>query len=305
MKTIIVSNKYNGKRIDRFLFDTYKNVPSSAFYKAFRQKDIKVNGKRVQQNFTLTEGDSIDIYIKDEILDNTLLIPDEKIEEFLDIIYEDQNIVVINKKQGIPVHSDSNDEKYVLLNLVQDYYKDKNIINNNFKPELCHRLDRNTGGIVIFAKNKEALDILLDKFKNHEIKKYYICLVYGLPEKKEAVLKGYLKKDSSKSVVKIYSKPLPGAVTVVTKYRVLETKGDISKLEVELLTGKTHQIRAHLASIGHPIIGDGKYGINNINRKYAKKHQALFAYRIVFNFSDCGILNYLNGKEITINNLPF
>lgn len=214
----------------------------------------------------------------------------------LKIIYEDDNILAINKEQGILVTDESGINSITLTKLVKEKF------GNNIEP--CHRLDRNTKGIVLFAKNEETLKILFDKFKNHEIEKHYKAMVYGIPHKKTATLNAYLFKDNKKSLVYISDTPKKGYVPIETKYNILkyDIKKNFSILDVELLTGKTHQIRAHLAHIGYPIIGDGKYGKNEINKKFGHKVQQLCSYKLKFNFfTDSGILNYLNGKEFILN----
>lgn len=286
MRKIIVSHKFNNKKLQAFLQFHFNGLASSMFFKVLRKKDIKINGKRVSENTTVFENDVIEIYLDDKFLFQNLSI---------DIIYEDDNILIINKPTGIEV-LDSSDNH--LTKLVQN----NDSLEPNF-PYPCHRLDRNTSGLIIYAKNQEALNILNDKIENHEISKFYKCTVIGILDKKEATLTDYLFKDSKKSMVYISSTPKQGYKKIVTSYKVIteDKKNNLSTLEVQLHTGRTHQIRAHLASIGHPILGDGKYGMNEINKKLGKKTQELTAYKLVFNFkTDADILNHLNGKEFAI-----
>lgn len=308
MRTIIISEEKTNKRIDRVLRETFTNLPTGAMFKAFRKKDIKVNGIRIKEDYIVRLNDRIDIYITDEILDG---VPKsgESPERAFSVVYEDRNLLVVNKRQGIPVHPDRDQVDNTLIDLVRDYLKDKGefTAHSPFAPSLCHRLDRNTGGLIMIAKNNAALEIILKKMKDNEISKYYQCLVKGKMKKREDVLKAYLEKDERKSRVFVKDIKTRGAVEILTKYKVLsyqEIPGSdegISNLEVELLTGRTHQIRAHLAYIGHPIVGDGKYGINTFNRLLGAKHQALWAYKLKFDFSkNAGMLAYLKGKELKV-----
>ena len=280
MRSLIVSKKYDGKKLNNFILDSFPNLNKNTLYKALRKKDIKVNGKRISDNITIFENDEIKVFISDDLLD-------EKID--FSIIFEDDNILVINKPVNIEVTGENS-----LTNLLQKKYK-------FISP--CHRIDRNTTGLVLFAKNQVALDVLLEKFKNKEIEKHNLATIYGIPEIKIARLEAYLFKDNKKSLVYISDTPKTGYQKIITSYKVIteNKKNNTSILDVKLETGRTHQIRAHLAHIGYPIIGDGKYGINEINKKFGAKTQLLKSNYLKFNFtSPSGILEYLNGFEIKI-----
>lgn len=312
MKTITISEKQGRKKISRVLTEIFPDMPVNAMYKAFRKKDIKVNGVRVKDDLILNAGDVLEVYITDAILDGVPQDTDSDTKKGLSIIYEDKNILIVNKEQGISVHPDREHKSGgTLIDLVQEYLIKKGefseLNTNSFKPSLCHRLDRNTGGLIIIAKNSDSLNIILNKIRNREIKKYYLCLVKGKMEKDKAELRAFLVKDDRKSKVFVDSVKTRDSLEIITKYKVLSYNNDISKLEVELVTGRTHQIRAHLAYIGHPIIGDGKYGTNAINRPLGLKYQALWAYKIVFEFRDeSGMLKYLNGKTFEVEpEFPF
>ncbi|MBR2704133.1 MAG: RluA family pseudouridine synthase [Clostridia bacterium] len=285
MKILIVPEKYNNKKLINYLQDTYHSLSSSTIYKTLRKKDIRINDKRISDNCLLKTGDEIKVYIADDILEPKLDIP---------IVYEDDNIVVFDKPVGIEVTGDNSLATYA-----------KKEYSSFIEP--CHRLDRNTSGLVIFAKNENSLKSLLDAFKNHLIEKHYIALVCGIPTEKSKRLEAYLFKDAKKAMVYISDKPLSKYQKIITSYRIIKINKEknLSLLDVTLETGRTHQIRAHLAHIGHPIIGDGKYGINEINKKFKEKTQLLSSYSLSFNFSNEDPLNYLNNLTFKQKNIPF
>ncbi len=307
MRTLYIKQNDAGQRLDKFLTKAVKALPKSLMYKAIRTKKIKVNRKRTEIGYILNEGDSVELFIAEEFFSDTAT--EEafmKLTPRLDIVYEDDNIMLLDKRPGLIVHSDDKEDVNTLISHVKAYlyrkgeYDPKN--EQSFAPSLCNRIDRNTGGIVIAAKNAEALRIMNEKIKNDELSKFYLAAVHGRLPKKTDTLTGYLKKDSANNIVDIIKTPRQGYKEIITKYRVIDEKRDLSLVEVELITGRTHQIRAHFSSIGHPLLGDGKYGINRDDKKLGYKFQALFAYKLEFHFKEHGgALDYLNGKSFSIN----
>ncbi|MBO5060135.1 MAG: RluA family pseudouridine synthase [Clostridia bacterium] len=312
MKEITVNKNDAGLRLDKLLTKLCPNLPTAMLYKSLRKNCVRVNGKHVKDgSFKVKNGDILTLYLKDEFLDSPN--PDTafmKIEPQLDIVYEDENIILVDKKQGMCVHADADGSTDTLIEHIKSYLYRKGEFRpedeNTFAPALCNRIDRNTGGIVIAAKNAETLRILNQKIKDRELEKRYLCLVWGHLDKKSGTVKGYLFKDEQKKQVYVYNSPKKGAKSFCTRYRVLKEYPNYSEVEATLETGRTHQIRAGFASIGHPLLGDGKYGTNEINRQFSYCGQALYSYKLKFDFSsDAGILEYLNGREFEVKNVRF
>ena len=310
MREISIGKNDAGQRLDKFLTKAL-DLPIGLLYKSIRTKKIKVNRKRAENNTVLAEGDTIQCFLAEEFfakLDQTddVSLSFANIKPKLDIVYEDGNIMLLNKRPGVSVHEDEDSKVNTLIAHVQAYLYQKGEYNpkdeQSFAPALCNRFDRNTGGIVIAAKNAEALRVMNEKIREREIDKLYLAAIHGIPAKKEATLTGYLLKDEKLNKVRVYDKNAPrGAKNIITKYKVIATKGSDALIEVELLTGRTHQIRAHMAHIGHPLIGDGKYGVNRTDKAEGYKYQALYSYKLRFCFKgEATALEYLNGKEFSI-----
>lgn len=297
-----------GQRADRFLSKAYPNLKAPLVCKLMRKKRIKLNGARVEPNVILKEGDVFRFYLGEELLAKE---PQKRANDFRDIsaeinvIYEDENVLLVDKPAGLVVHEDNDNTADTLINRVLSYLYQKGEFDpereNSFTPALVNRIDRNTSGIVIAAKNAEALRVLNQKVRDREIQKLYLCAVRGIPEPRAGTLTAYLKKLPDENRVLISDAPKPGYLTIKTKYRVLESRGELSLVEVDLLTGRTHQIRAHFAHIGHALLGDGKYGDNAFNKRYGAKFQALCSYKLKFAFTtEAGCLEYLNGREFEV-----
>ena len=312
MKELRIGQNDAGQRLDRFVGKAVPLLPDSLLQKYIRLKRIKLNGKGAKRDTRLAAGDVLQLYINDEFFEKPreensyLKVGTPK----LNIVYEDENILLLDKKPGVLCHSAGVWDYNTLIANVQAYMAQKGEWRpkeeNAFAPALCNRIDRNTGGIVIAAKNAEALRILNDKIRDREIEKYYLCAVQGRPRPPAGRLENYLFKDAKKNQVFVKNRPEPGAKTAVTEYRLLKSKGKLSLVECRLLTGRTHQIRAQMAHAGWPLLGDGEYGSERFNKDFGEKGQALYSYRLEFAFpTDAGILNYLRGRQFRVQQVDF
>ena len=312
MKELIIGKNDAGQRLDRFVGKSVPLLPESLLQKYIRLKRIKLNGKGAKRDVRLSDGDCIQLYINDEFFEK----PKEENSYLkvgkprVSIVYEDENILLADKKPGVLCHSAGQWDYNTLIANIQAYLAQKGEWRpkeeNSFAPALCNRIDRNTGGIVIAAKNAEALRIINEKIRDREIEKYYLCLVHGRPSPPSGRLENFLFKDASKNQVYVKSKSEPGARTAVTEYKTIRSKGPLSLVECHLLTGRTHQIRAQMSYAGWPLLGDGKYGSERFNKTYGETGQALYSYKLVFSFpTDAGMLNYLRGREFSVDSVDF
>ena len=312
MRVITVGDNDSGQRLDRFLAKAAPALPASLMQKYLRLKRIKVNRQVGKRDLRLKSGDCIELYISDEFFvqpkkeDGWRSIKSPNLE----IVYEDENLLLVDKRPGMVVHDDDAGTVNTLIANIQAYLYLKGEWNpekeNCFAPALCNRIDRNTGGIVIAAKNAETLRIINEKIRSREIKKFYLCAILGQMQPKAGTLRGYIFKDSVQNRVYVSKTPKKGAKTAVTCYSTLDIKNGLSLLECELKTGRTHQIRAQLAAAGHPLLGDGKYGSERENRCYRRKYQALYSYKLRFEFdSPAGMMEYLDKKEFKVAEVDF
>ncbi|MDY4222408.1 MAG: RluA family pseudouridine synthase [Candidatus Faecousia sp.] len=311
MKEFTIGTNDAGQRLDRFLAKAVPLLPASLAQKYIRIKRIKLNGSRAERDTRLQAGDLLQLYINDEFFDKPrednafLTVASPK----LTIVYEDEHILLVDKRPGLAVHPhDGAEYGRTLIDHIQAYLYQKREWNprneNAFTPALCNRIDRNTGGIVIAAKTAEALRVMNQKIKDRELDKRYLAIVEGTPKPKDGSLKGYLFKDARKNRVFVTDSPQPGSKSCQTNYRTLASANGLSLVECELITGRTHQIRAQFAHAGHPLLGDGKYG--KLDKRFDRNYQALYSYRLTFAFTtDAGSLDYLNGKTFQVAHVDF
>ena len=312
MREFTIGKNDAGQRLDRWLGKTLPLLPAPLAQKYIRLKRVKVNGKGSARDVRLQVGDLLQLYINDEFFDqpredNAFLAV---FKPKLDIVYEDENLMLLNKRPGLLCHADEHEKVNTLITHIQAYLYQKKEWNprdeHSFTPALCNRIDRNTGGIVMAAKNAETLRILNQKIKDREIAKFYLAIIHGRMAPPQGKLEGFLLKDESKAQVKVFHKPVPGGKSAATLYKTLQVNRGLSLVECELLTGRTHQIRAQFAAAGHPLLGDGKYGRERDNKQYGRSFQALYSYKLEFTFpTDAGLLEYLRGKVFTVDNVDF
>ena len=310
MREFTIGKNDAGQRLDRFVSKNLPLLPPALLQKYIRLKRIKVNGKGAKRDVRLCSGDVLQLYINDEFFDK----PNEEnlfltlFQPKLDIVYEDENLLLVDKRPGLVVHADETEKVNTLINHIQAYLYQRKEWNprweNAFAPALCNRIDRNTGGIVIAAKNAETLRIVNEKIRAHELEKSYLCVTVGRPKPAAGKIEGFLLKDETKKQVSFYRRPVPGGRSAMTLYKTLESRGELSLVECRLLTGRTHQIRVSMAEISCPLLGDGKYGNGAVNRRYHETRQALYSYKLAFPLpTDAGTLNYLRGREFTVDHV--
>ena len=311
MKEFTIGSNDAGQRLDRFLAKAVPLLPASLAQKYIRIKRIKLDGKRVERDTRLQEGNVLQLYINDEFFDKPrednayLTVASPK----LNIVYEDEHILLVDKRPGQAVHPhDGAEYGRTLIDHIQAYLYQKKEWSprgeNSFTPALCNRIDRNTGGIVIAAKTAEALRVMNQKIKDRELDKRYLAIVEGTPKPAEGSLKGYLFKDAKKNRVFVTNTPQPGSKSCQTNYKVLSSRQGLSLVECELITGRPHQIRAQFAHAGHPLLGDGKYG--KLDKRFDRNYQALYSYKLTFCFTtEAGSLESLNGKSFQVQQVDF
>jgi len=312
MKEYVIDKKHEGRRLDKWIQSEAPALSIGLMQKYFRQKDIKINGKPAAKDAKLTAGDVVRLYIPDEYLVKPKKV-DTLLQNFryhLSIVHEDENILLIDKKPGIMVHPDDSEKVNTLITHVRAYLYQKGEYDSKaegaFSPVPCNRIDRFTGGIVIFAKTEEAMRIMNRKIRDREIEKDYLCIIHGKMNPPHGMLDSYILKKEGRRKVLVLSAPEEGAQRAQTRYKTLRVRDNLSLMECELLTGRTHQIRAQFADKGHPLLGDGQYGDYRENERFGRDFQALYAYKLVFTFkSDAGVLNYLRDKIFEVWDVPF
>ncbi|MBR3504471.1 MAG: RluA family pseudouridine synthase [Clostridia bacterium] len=313
MKEYVIGQEAAGKRLDKWLLKELPRLPMGLMQKYLRLKRVKLNGKPARGDARLAEGDRVSLFIEDEFFEKPAEA-DPFLARFhwhLDIAYEDSNILIVDKKPGLMVHPDRTEQVNTLLTHAQAYLYQKGEWNpkdkSQFPPALCNRIDRFTGGLVIVAKNEAALKVMNEKIASREVKKEYLCIALGeMPPGYKGLIDTYILKPEGSRKVRVTRNPLPGAQRALTGYRVLDARDGLSLVACDLMTGRTHQIRAQFAFIGHPLLGDGQYGDSREGERFGRDYQALYAWALTFDFEgDAGALEALRGKRIAARNVPF
>ena len=312
MKEFTITGKDDGRRLDKWMLAEMPLLSPGMCQKYLRLKRVRINGKVASRDARLATGDVLNIYLNDELFEkphrtDALL---SKFHWHLNIVYEDENILLVDKRPGIMVHGDASEKLNTLVTHVRAYLYQKgeydSMVEGSFAPAPCNRIDRFTGGIVIFAKNAAALREMDIRIRNHEVAKHYMCIIIGQMRTAHGTLDNYVLKQEGRRKVIVSDRPLPGAQCAQTRYETLAITQGLSLMDCELLTGRTHQIRAQFAHAGHPLLGDGQYGDPAEGQRFGREYQALYAYRLVFNFSDeTQTLGYLNGHSFAVRDVPF
>lgn len=312
MKQFTITKNDSGQRLNKFLEKAVPLLPGGLMHKYIRLKRIKVNGKRTDAAYRLQEGDVLQLYLNDELFVTEQ--PEEpaylRARPNISVVYEDHHILLVNKPSGLVVHADDSGTADTLIARIQAYLYQYGRWNPkdaaSFTPSLCNRIDRGTSGIVIAAKTAEALRVMNQKIRDRELHKSYLCVTCGHVRPKDGTIRNYILRHEDERRVSVHDHPVPGARTAVTRYRVLRETPELSLVECDLITGRTHQLRAQFAHLGRPLLGDSKYGRNDMNRKYHRKTQALCSHKLRFDFTtDAGSLAYLNGKTFTVPRTEF
>ena len=311
MKSIQVDRSWDGRRLTRFLQKAMPSATMGQIRRFLRLGRVKVDGKRAGEETVLRESAVVDMYVEDEFFAEAERADPfySKIRPKLTILYEDEQVMLLSKRAGLVCHPDEGEKVHTLLTYAQAYLYQKGEWNpkTDFAPALCNRIDRFTAGIVILAKTQEALRAMDAKIRTHEVQKYYLCIVHGRMKYPEGTLRHWLTKKPEQKKVTVLRKNEPGSKEAVTYYQAIDERDGLTLCECLLGTGRTHQIRAQFAAIGHPLLGDNQYGQARQNEKYGRVNgQALCAYRLIFDFEgDAGCLNGLNGLTVQVKDVPF
>ena len=289
LKEMIIPPEAEGTKIADFLRSALPDLPESVLRRIFSARDVRLDNVRAARDQIVTGGQTLKIWLPEA------WTAAPSADSSLSIVFEDENILLVNKQAGISVEADARGG-VTLTDLCTDYILRKDPA--AFRPAACHRLDNRTCGLCLFAKNQQALDILLEAFHDRTLEKYYICLVRGIMKPPEAVCRAWLIKDARQARVRITDRPGQGARPIITGYETLES-GPVSRLRVHLVTGRTHQVRAHLAALGHPILGDDLYGDRDFNRR--EKARGLKLCAVSLKLDTKGRLPGLDGRTFTID----